>query len=527
MAKKKQLRDLVVVLPGITGSVLEKQGVAVWAPSAGAAWRALKSFGGSVKSLSLGEDPIDKIKLDDIVRAGLAEGEQELDDLVDKVKLDDSVRATQLVEDAHVVPGLVKIDGYNQIFTEIRRAFEVRDCQPDDESAGNLMPFPYDWRRDNRVAAIRLAEVVKRKLALWGELAQIEQPRVLFVTHSMGGLVARYFLEVMGGWKVCRALITLGTPHRGSVQALEYLANGYQSPLNYLVNLNETLATFTSSYQLLPAFEAVLESGSYHYVHALKGSFGVDTERALAAYQFYKEMREAVVANQAIPEYCEQGYHLVPVVGTKQPTLQSARLDGKILSTFFEPRAGTDENLTDGDGTVPYVSAIPLDQSKNPRGYYLAEKHAALQNNRFVLGDLIARIGQFQVEAAGLSKFQGSELPPSGPDTTPLSVLSPDLAVAGSGVEVRARWADGEDHGPIVGDLIPATGPTEAASEAEAVAVAPMAWTDFPFVPSGDGWRVARLDGMIAGLYRLTVRSADDQDDPRAVHDLIAVAARD
>ena len=79
-----------------------------------------------------------------------------------------------------------------------------------------------------------------------------------------------------------------------------------------------------------------------------------------------------------------------------------------------------------------------------------------LQNNRFVLGDLIARIGQFQVEASGLSKFQGGESPPTGPDTTPLSVMTPDLAIAGAGVEVRARWADGGDHGPDLVNVVPA-----------------------------------------------------------------------
>jgi hypothetical protein len=35
----------------------------------------------------------------------------------------------------------------------------------------------------------------------------------------MGGLVARYYLEVLGGWEKCRALFTFGTPHRGSLNA--------------------------------------------------------------------------------------------------------------------------------------------------------------------------------------------------------------------------------------------------------------------------------------------------------------------
>ena len=38
--------DLVILLPGITGSVLaNKAGKEVWAPSGGAVWRAITSFG--------------------------------------------------------------------------------------------------------------------------------------------------------------------------------------------------------------------------------------------------------------------------------------------------------------------------------------------------------------------------------------------------------------------------------------------------------------------------------------------------
>jgi hypothetical protein len=41
--------DLVILLPGITGSVLANaRGKEVWSPSAGAVWRAISSFGNSI-----------------------------------------------------------------------------------------------------------------------------------------------------------------------------------------------------------------------------------------------------------------------------------------------------------------------------------------------------------------------------------------------------------------------------------------------------------------------------------------------
>ena len=48
--------DVVVLLPGITGSVLQRDGKDIWAPSPGALLRGLVSFGRSVKNLKLSDD---------------------------------------------------------------------------------------------------------------------------------------------------------------------------------------------------------------------------------------------------------------------------------------------------------------------------------------------------------------------------------------------------------------------------------------------------------------------------------------
>src|SRR5690606_41822734 len=68
-----------------------------------------------------------------------------------------------------------------------------------------------------------LKEVVERKLGLWRKRPGMSKARAILIAHSMGGLVARYYLEVLGGWDSCRALITFGTPHRGSLNALDSL----------------------------------------------------------------------------------------------------------------------------------------------------------------------------------------------------------------------------------------------------------------------------------------------------------------
>ena len=59
----------------------------------------------------------------------------------------------------------------------------------------------------------------------------------------MGGLVARYFIEALGGWEVTRALITFGTPYRGSVNAIDFLAHGFKKGIGpFKVDLSEPAA---------------------------------------------------------------------------------------------------------------------------------------------------------------------------------------------------------------------------------------------------------------------------------------------
>ena len=55
---KQPMGDVVVLLPGILGSVLARDGKEVWAPSPGAIGRALWTLGRSVRSLELARRPL-------------------------------------------------------------------------------------------------------------------------------------------------------------------------------------------------------------------------------------------------------------------------------------------------------------------------------------------------------------------------------------------------------------------------------------------------------------------------------------
>lgn len=332
--------DIIVLLPGILGSALEKDGKELWGLSAGAGIRALVSLGGSIKKLELRDKP---------------------DEVVDTWE---GVSATRLLPDLHMVPGLWKIDGYAKIAAYITKVFDVTPGL-------NYFEFPYDWRFANRIAALRLQRMAKEWVTKWRANGHPDG-RLILIGHSMGGLISRYFLEVLGGWEMTRTLITFGTPHRGSLNALDFIANGWRKTVLgvEVLNLTDLLRSFPSVYELLPIYQCCLDGGEMKYLTEVNIR-DLDPKRVAAARDFHDAIRQGVEARGK--EFDE---HVHPVVGTFQPTLQSARLHHgavEMLSDFNGRDMG-------GDGTVPRVSSTPIELSEAGRDMFAAERHASLQN---------------------------------------------------------------------------------------------------------------------------------------------------
>jgi triacylglycerol lipase len=93
------------------------------------------------------------------------------------------------------------------IFTVLRRGLRRRGFGR--VSALNYSPLSDDVRD----VAERLAEAVEALCAETG------YERVHLIGHSMGGLVARYYVQRMGGDERVHTLVTLGTPHSGTYAA--------------------------------------------------------------------------------------------------------------------------------------------------------------------------------------------------------------------------------------------------------------------------------------------------------------------
>lgn len=436
----RPVTDVVVLLPGITGSVLQKDGKDVWAVSPGAALRALVSFGRTITELALHDDS----------------------------NLDDGVTAPRVMPDVHLIPGLWKIDGYGKVSRYIRETFDVRPGR-------NYFEFPYDWRRDNRVAARQLKEKSDEWLHAWRK--DYPEAKLVLVGHSMGGLVARYFLECLEGWRDTRMLVTFGTPYRGSLNALEFIVHGMRKALGpvTLIDLSNLLRSFTSVYQLLPIYPCYQEGEGRDLVR-LSESTGIphlDPARAKAADAFHREIEQAVEKHVDDEEYMKDRYAIHPIIGTFQPTSQSARRTGDMVEILRQYH-GEDR---DGDGTVPRDSATPIEIKHEEGAMFAAERHASLQNLDAVL-----------VQLSGVL---------TGHDTTAFR----DFPKTALGLDIEDAYSIDEPIGMRV---------RSEDGSAELVAVAIEAETGkeagrATLPPGNEEWREAEIPPVPPGTYRLRV----------------------
>ena len=297
-----------------------------------------------------------------------------------------------------IIPKLWSIDGYGRIAERLKRELNLTDGE-------NFFEFPYDWRRDNRVAARRLKRLATGWLEAWQKKQNDPGARIILIAHSMGGLISRYFIEVLEGWRITRQLVTLGTPHRGSLNAVDFLANGYgKSVLGVrLLDLSETLRSFTSVYQLLPIYPCIKLNDDKMARPSEIDVPRLDRARTRAADAFYREIYQAAMTNREEREYRDAACRITPVVGTFQPTFQV----GKITGEHVEMLGRHPAHELQGDGTVPQISAYPIEWDVNTpesKVVYATERHSGIQNSDSVLANVIGTLGGFDVD---LGQYRG------------------------------------------------------------------------------------------------------------------------
>jgi len=118
--------------------------------------------------------------------------------------------------------------------------------------------FSYDWRRDLVETARRLHESLEAQAAARGD----PDARFNVIGHSMGGLVARYYLRygtaepggpvTWAGAARIANLVLVAVPNAGGIHALEAMLYGNRVGLSHTTLAAPVIARMPSVYQLMP-----------------------------------------------------------------------------------------------------------------------------------------------------------------------------------------------------------------------------------------------------------------------------------
>jgi len=434
--------DLIVVVPGITGSALRRDDRVIWDLSVAAVTHGLARTAQVLEVMRLPE--------------GLADADPDSAHRLDPVGL---------IQGWHLWPGFWAGAGYGRLLHRLRGLHG---------DPGRVVAFAYDWRLSNRATARRLQQVVGAKLARWRERPGHADAKVIYVCHSMGGLITRYYLEVLGGRDTCQRLITIGTPYSGSIKAIRALTGGLV-PL--LPSLNDRLVdvarTMPAVHQLLPTYHCVLTDGD---PATLVDAALPDLSGAAArdAHRLHSEITAALDRNGP-PAYERYAFG-----GRRQPTDQSVSSTQAGLR-YHRQQRGTDHT---GDGTVPLFSSVAPEDGTTAAGVFHAARHSGLQRNDLLLDQVIDKVNGVDLGATLAPPY---ELALDLPDVTPAgfdvpltvsadlrdlrlhaSVKDPDGAPLDAHIPVRP---DGRGSYSATLQLPPGTWDIEV----ETVAVAPPA----------------------------------------------------
>lgn len=238
------------------------------------------------------------------------------------------------------------------------------------ERAVNLFPFPYDWHKSNIDTAVLLKEKI-------GEVkAACSCGKVDIVAHSMGGLVARQYIQSSFYGHDVRKLIFLGTPQLGAPEdylmweggetnidiagrelkyflLTEALKQGYSNLFDYVRTI-----PISSVQELLPAYGYIEHIGSEDvptypntewypsnsFLENLNSTIGNLYNSGVAIANFVGEIADDTT---------------ITTIRVKPPDSISATTPwGYGLPENFGDSSG-DQGLErgDGDGTVPLSSA--------------------------------------------------------------------------------------------------------------------------------------------------------------------------
>jgi len=395
-----QTHDAVVVVPGIMGSELidNRSGRTLW---------GMNDLSWYVRAWSTGSG-LDDLRMTEEERGGRY----------------GRVTATRLLK----LPAFFRIfagwEPYTGLVADIRKAV----IHP-----AAVLEFAYDWRLPIAYNGARLAQEARDHLDRWRTRPAHETGRrrhpdgrraqLVFVAHSMGGLLTRHAQSVIADKEDIRATITLGTPFYGSAKATWLLNTGRgawlpaRKSLKAAVQrradegLRKLVATLPGVHDLLPVYRCLAEGQtSRRLTPADVEALGGDRELAANAIDWHASMEKVRLINHRA------------VVGVRQPTAASLRLTDGVVTLEGRDYGGPSDGKTRmGDGTVSRGSA----SLAGAQFTYLPQQHTSLAKTDEVVSHVVGVLTE-QDEDQGPSLGTGE-----------LGMELPDLVLPGETFVVR------------------------------------------------------------------------------------------
>ena len=256
------------------------------------------------------------------------------------------LEARGIVNQLVVVPGLLKLDQYSALTDHLRTSLGY-------EPGRDLLEFAYDFRQDNRRSAIALGAAIEE----WN----VAEP-ITIIAHSMGCLIARYYVERLGGKRRVERVVLIGGPHAGTPYAFASLLSGpHLLPLGVLNDaFRGHLTTFPSWYQILPTYRCIADGDGPIDVLA-DDSWLPAPHRAML--HDARRFRQELGTHSSVPAVCIFGYGMKTIAGASVERVA----DGEVATADFRFDDG-------GDGMIEQHSAILPGAEIHP----VRQQHGAL-----------------------------------------------------------------------------------------------------------------------------------------------------
>jgi pimeloyl-ACP methyl ester carboxylesterase len=272
-----------------------------------------------------------------------------------------------------------------------------------------VLEFSYDWRLSVEYNARQLRTRLDRELP--GRTVDI-------VAHSFGGLVARYFIQNLGGEDRVRQLITMGTPHRGSADTFQTLYDGWgggerlkdvaiNSWMGGTAELRKSLLSFPGFYDMLPNFPNCCWFSP-------STQFDPFDAKVWSRFSFYKEdfpgPREQTFLEHQLRRALDlhRGTLSVDLPGRHREGQRFivTGLIGTITRVFVDAQTGKRVRyvMNPGDGTVPLYSAADGRWTSDRALVYSPAEHMQIFNERSAMETVARTIVE------GVAPTGGSEI---------------------------------------------------------------------------------------------------------------------